>query len=54
MASNPVALARTYAFGWLGGFASRVNIESSNSFDGGTSTGVVQVSRGVLPLESVP
>ena len=32
----------------------RVNIESSNSFEVGTSTGVVQVSRGVLPLESVP
>jgi hypothetical protein len=37
-----------------GGFATRVNIESSNSFEVGTSTGVVQVSRGVLPLESVP
>ena len=32
----------------------RVNIESSNSFEVGTSIGVVQVSRGVLPLESVP
>jgi hypothetical protein len=32
----------------------RVNIESSNSLELGTSTGLVQVSRGVLPLESVP
>ena len=37
-----------------GGFATRVNIESPNSFGVGPSTGVVQVSRGVLPLESVP
>jgi len=37
-----------------GCFATRVNIESSNSFEVGTSTGVVQVNRGVLPLESYP
>ncbi len=51
---NTLPLARTYAFGWQGGFATRVNIESSNSFEVGTGTGVVQVSRGGLPLESVP
>jgi hypothetical protein len=51
---NRLPLARTYAFGWQGGFVPRVNIESSDSFEVGTGTGVVQVSRGVLPLEAVP
>jgi hypothetical protein len=51
---NTLPLARTYAFGWQGGSATRVNIPSSNSFEVGTTTGVVQVNRGVLSLESVP
>ncbi len=28
---HTLPLARAYAFGWQGGFATRVNIESSNS-----------------------
>jgi hypothetical protein len=51
---HTLPLARTYSFGWQGGFTTRVNIESSDSFEARTSAGVVQVSRGVLPLESVP
>lgn len=39
---NTLPLARTYAFGWQGRFATRVNIESSNIFEVRTSTGVVQ------------
>ena len=43
-----------YPFGWQGASATVVNMKSPNRFEVGANTGVVQVSRGVLHLESVP
>jgi hypothetical protein len=51
---NTAALARIYPFGWQGASATVVNMKSPNRFEVGANTGVVQVSRGVLHLESVP
>jgi hypothetical protein len=41
-------------YGWQGASANRVNMKSPTRFEVGANTGVVQVSRGVLHLESVP
>jgi hypothetical protein len=51
---NPAPSARLYPFGWQGASATVVNMKSPNGFEVGATTGVVQVSRGVLHLESVP
>jgi hypothetical protein len=51
---NTAPLARIYPFGWQGGSAKMVNMKSPNRFEVGVNTGVVQVTRGVLHLESVP
>jgi len=52
LATRP--LGRIYPFGWQGGSATMVNMNSPNRFEVGATTGVVHVSRGVLHLESVP
>jgi len=51
---NTAPLARIYPFGWQGASAKVVNMKSPTRFEVGANTGVVQVSRGVLHLESVP
>ena len=51
---NTAPLARIYPFGWQGASATVVNVKSPNRFEVGATNGVVQVSRGVLHLESVP
>jgi hypothetical protein len=51
---NTAPLARIYPFAWQGASATVVNTKSPNRFEVGATTGVVQVSRGVLHLESVP
>jgi hypothetical protein len=51
---NTAPLARIYPFGWQGASATVVNMKSPNRFEVGATTGVVQVSRGVLYLESIP
>jgi hypothetical protein len=51
---DPAPLARIYPFGWQGASARMVNMKSPTRFEVGANTGVVQVSRGVLHLESVP
>jgi len=48
------AVSRIYPFGWQGASATVVNMKSPTRFEVGANTRVVQVSRGVLHLESVP
>jgi hypothetical protein len=51
---NTAPLARIYSFGWQGASATVVNMQLPTSFEVGANSGEVQVSRGVLHLESVP